>query len=74
MIEENANHAKKVVENMLGFARITEGLEDTVDVNTSIHTVVNIVKNTLMTKKVEVQSTSPRSCPGFAAIRGSSSR
>ncbi len=63
MIEENANHAKKVVENMLGFARITEGLEETVDVKQSIHTVYQIVKNTLMTKKVEVQIEIPEDLP-----------
>ena len=54
IIEENGNHAKKVVENLLGFARITEGLEDTVDINHSIDTVINIVKNTLMTKKIDL--------------------
>ena len=63
MIEQNANHAKKVVENMLGFARITEGLEETVDVKQSIHTVYQIVKNTLMTKKVEVQIEIPEDLP-----------
>ncbi len=63
MIEENANHAKKVVENMLGFARITEGLEETVDVKRSIQTVCQIVKNTLMTKKVEVQVKIPDDLP-----------
>ena len=63
MIEQNANHAKKVVENMLGFARITEGLEETVDVKRSIQTVCQIVKNTLMTKKVEVQMEIPDDLP-----------
>jgi signal transduction histidine kinase len=63
MIEQNANHAKKVVENMLGFARITEGLEETVDVKQSIHSVYQIVKNTLMTQKVEVQIEIPDDLP-----------
>jgi signal transduction histidine kinase len=63
MIEQNANHAKKVVENMLGFARITEGLEETVDVKQSIDTVCKIVKNTLMTKKIEVQVEVPDDLP-----------
>lgn len=63
MIEQNANHAKKVVENMLGFARITEGLEETVDVKQSIQTVYQIVKNTLMTKKIEVQVEIPEDLP-----------
>lgn len=53
LIEGNANHAKKIVENLLGFARVTEGLEDHVDINRALTTVNNIVQNTLMTKKVE---------------------
>ena len=67
MIEQNANHAKKVVENMLGFARITEGLEETVDVKQSIQTVYQIVKNTLMTKKVDVHFEIPE---GLPRVRG----
>ena len=63
MIEQNANHAKKVVESMLGFARITEGLEETVDVKNSIDTVYQIVKNTLMTKKIDVEMNIPDSLP-----------
>ena len=53
LIEGNANHAKQIVENLLGFARITEGLEDHVDINDALTTVSNIIQNTLMTKKVE---------------------
>lgn len=56
IIENNAKTAKKVVENLLTFARITEGLEDTVEVNSSIETVIKIVKNTLMTKKIELET------------------
>jgi PAS domain S-box-containing protein len=56
MIEENANHAKKVVENMLGFARITEGMEEIVDIDRSLATVMNIIKNTLMTKKINIEA------------------
>ena len=54
IIEQHATQAKKIVEHLLGFARITEGLEDTVDINYCINTVVNIVKNTLMTKKINI--------------------
>jgi two-component system NtrC family sensor kinase len=54
MIEFNANHAKKVVDDMLGFARVSEGREDNVDVPSSIETVVGICKNTLMTQKIDL--------------------
>lgn len=63
IIEFNANHAKKVVEDMLGFARVTEGLEDHVDVPASIKTVVGICKNTLMTKKIELKLDVPEQLP-----------
>jgi two-component system NtrC family sensor kinase len=56
IIEDNANHAKRIVENLLSFARITEGLEDRVDVNGALKTVTGIVQNTLMTKKVRFLS------------------
>lgn len=55
IIETSASHAKKIVENLLGFARITEGLEDYVDINQSLDTVINIVKNTLLTKKIDLK-------------------
>jgi len=63
MIEQNANHAKKVVQNLLGFARITEGLEDTVDVKQGTETVMQIAKNTLMTKKIEIETEIPENLP-----------
>jgi two-component system NtrC family sensor kinase len=54
IIAENGNHARKIVEDLLGFARITEGMEDILDVKHCIERVVNIVKNTLMTAKIEL--------------------
>jgi PAS domain S-box-containing protein len=56
LIEANANHAKKIVENLLGFARVSEGLQDHVDINRAMETVIGIVRNTLMTKKVNIVS------------------
>ncbi|MFC1848982.1 ATP-binding protein [candidate division CSSED10-310 bacterium] len=55
-IELNANHAKKVVENMLGFARITEGLEDIIDIRQSISIVIKIIEHTLTTHQIELVS------------------
>jgi len=68
-IEFQANHAKKVVENLLGFARVTEGMEDTVDIKYAIEQVMNIVTNTLMTKKIELVSDLP---DGLPRVRGDS--
>ncbi len=54
LIEYNANHARKVVQDMLGFARVTEGLEDTADVVAAIETVLTISASTLITRKISV--------------------
>jgi len=69
IIEENANNAKKIVENLLGFARVTEGMTEIIDVVQSIDTVTSIVKNTLITSKVELVTDIPRDLPN---IRGDS--
>ncbi|MBI4832544.1 MAG: sensor histidine kinase [Candidatus Lindowbacteria bacterium] len=67
VIEYNANSAKRIVEKMLGFARITEGMEDTVDIYHSMDTVMNIVKNTLMTKKIDMLMNVPEK---LSRVRG----
>ena len=54
MIEENANMAKKIVDNLLGFARVSEGVEATADIGSALEQVVNITRNTLLTNKVEL--------------------
>ena len=69
MIEKNANHAKKIVENLLGFARMTEALEETVDISQSVNIVINIVENTLLTKKIELVTQIPENLP---RVRGDS--
>ena len=53
-IESNVNHAKKIVENLLSFARITEGLDDNTDAKVCIETVATIIKNTLFTSKINL--------------------
>ena len=63
VIEESGKSARKIVENLLGFARVTEGLEDTVDVHHCIRTVAGIIKNTLMTAKVELVNEVPEGLP-----------
>lgn len=62
-IEVNANNAKKIVENMLGFARVTEGETSSTNIENSIHTVVNVVKNTLITKKIQLDITIVKNLP-----------
>ncbi len=54
IIEENAENAKTTVENLLGFARVSEGEQDSVDVNESLQTVIKIVESTLTHEKIEL--------------------
>ena len=62
-IAESGRSARKIVENLLGFARVTEGLEDTVDIHHCVRTVARIVENTLMTAKVELVDEVPEGLP-----------
>ncbi len=62
-IAECGRNARKIVENLLGFARVTEGLEDTVDVFRCVHVVSGIVKNTLMTGKIDLINEVPEGLP-----------
>ena len=63
MIVEQGNIAKQVVENLLGFARVTEGLEDIVDIDRSLDMVVSVVRNTLKTNDIELEKKIPCSLP-----------
>lgn len=67
IIDEKANHAKRIVDNLLGFARVTEGMEDVVNVNRCLETVVGIVRNTIMTKKIDLVIELPEQLP---CVRG----
>jgi two-component system NtrC family sensor kinase len=62
-IAESGRNARKIVENLLGFARVTEGLEDSVDVRHCVGTVVAIVRNTLMTAKIDLVDSVPAGLP-----------
>ena len=67
LIEHNANHARKVVQDILGFARVSEGLGDTVDLVSAIETVLSISGGTLGTKKISVVKKLAAQLP---AVRG----
>jgi two-component system NtrC family sensor kinase len=55
-IERQGNNCKKIVENLMTFARAPEKDQYDTDINRSIETVLEVVKNTLLTKKVEFLS------------------
>jgi len=68
-IEENANHAKRIVDNLLGFARRSEGRETYLDVGQSIRRVHGIVRDVLLNKRVNFDIEVPEDLP---AVRGDS--
>ncbi len=63
VIAESGRSARQTVEKLLGFARVTEGLEDTVDVRRCVQTVSEIVRNTLMTAKIDLVDEVPEGLP-----------
>ena len=63
IIEQNAQNAKRIVDDMLGFARVTEGFEDTVNTAEAVHTVVNIVRSVLRGDKIEIDVDIPEDLP-----------
>lgn len=67
MIEQNAEAAKKTVENLLGFARVREGEYGTFDIVQSLRTVVNIVESTLLKNHIRLETDIPDDLP---PIRG----
>jgi PAS domain S-box-containing protein len=54
-IEKHGLRAKRVVENLLSFARYTEHKEELVDINKNIETVLSFAGNTLLLNKVSLK-------------------
>ncbi len=54
-IERQGNHCKKVVENLLSFSRYTEHSDTISDINLNLETVLSVVENNLMIKKVHLK-------------------
>lgn len=62
-VEKQALNAKKVVENLLRFARYTEHKEELIDVNNSIETILAVVKNTLFMNKISLKQKLQKELP-----------
>lgn len=54
IIEEEGLKCKKIVENLLTFARSPERTEKSTDINALLEKMVAVVKNTLLTKKIRL--------------------
>ena len=54
-IERQGLNCKKIVENLLTFARAPEKAQYDTDINRSIETLLEVVKGTILNKKVKIQ-------------------
>jgi signal transduction histidine kinase len=54
-IERQGNHCKRVVENLLSFSRYTEHSDTISDINLNLETVLAVVENNLLIKKIQLQ-------------------
>ena len=55
-IERQGNNCKRIVENLLAFARIPKKTTTVTDVVDDLQNVVNVVMNTLLTKNVDLKT------------------
>ena len=62
-IERQGNNCKRIVENLMSFARMPEGVQYDTDVNRNIELVLEVVQNTLLTKKVDYEITLAEKLP-----------
>jgi PAS domain S-box-containing protein len=54
-IERQGINCKRIVENLLGFARYPEATEYSTDVNVNLERVISVVENILVTKKITLE-------------------
>ncbi|MEW6658590.1 MAG: ATP-binding protein [Thermodesulfobacteriota bacterium] len=63
VIEEEGLKCKKIVENLLTFARTPEKTETTAEINSILEQMLTVVQNTLLTKKIRLESSLAPSLP-----------
>jgi PAS domain S-box-containing protein len=69
-IEKQGLSAKRVVENLLNFARHKEHKEEIVDINKNIATVLAVMNNTLLLNKISVKQNMQEHLPYVMADSG----
>ncbi|MHB9073324.1 MAG: ATP-binding protein [Desulfobaccales bacterium] len=67
IIEDEGLRCKKIIENLLTFARAPERTETKADVNSIMEKTLAVVKNTLLTKKVRLETSL---APGLPLAQG----
>lgn len=66
-IERQGNNCKKIVENLLAFARIPKKTTTETNVVNDLQNVLNVVTNTLLTKKVDLKTDIEETLPTVTA-------
>jgi two-component system, NtrC family, sensor kinase len=69
-IENQGNNAKRVVENLLNFARHKEHTEEIIDVNKNLQTVLSVMNNTLLLNKISIKQDLQENLPLIIADSG----
>lgn len=69
-IERQALNAKRVVENLLSFARYKEPKEETVDINQCLETVLSVMGNTINLNKISVVKELQKDLPSIKGDAG----
>jgi PAS domain S-box-containing protein len=67
IIEEEGLKCKKIVENLLTFARTPEKTETRADINSILQQMLAVVQNTLLTKKIRLESSL---APNLPLVKG----
>lgn len=62
-IQKHGLNAKKIVENLLGFARYTEHVEKDVDINQNIQSVLDVISNNLAINKITLSTDFKKDLP-----------
>jgi len=70
IIERQATNCKRIVEDLMSFARVPEKTEYSTDINQALEKIISIVQNTLLTKKIFLKK---NLTDGLPRIRGDSS-
>ncbi len=65
IIEKQTKVCRNIVADLLGFARNSQSFSETVDVNTSIRKVVNLVEHTFYLKRIKVSTLLDENIPPF---------
>jgi len=63
VIERQGGNCQRIVENLLQFARIPEKVTTETDVLKDLQRVINVIKNTLLTQKIDLKTVIPESLP-----------